>query len=786
LERLRLLHAVVSICNAISFAHSRGVIHRDLKPENVILGGFGEVLVLDWGLARTMSQETPEVSGVRVSDSIEVQATLSGHILGTPAYMSPEQAEGNIDQIDHRTDVYGLGAILFEVLAGQPPHTGGNSATLLKRIIQEPTPRARAVVPNTPPALDAVCAHAMEKDPARRYSSAADLAQDIERYLADEPVSVYREPRSVRVGRFVRRHRTAVSVATATLFFLTAGAIVGLFLWQSARNKRRAELLSLKSGIDSGESMAMNEVKQGHFKIAANLLGRLNERAASENALPLDMRQRIAVETERAARVADFYRLADLGERNEFFEYDDLAEDQCEAALKRLGVFDVPRWWEHLPSDDLAQPQREQFREDAFRQLILLASLRAKRGLVNFGRPEAADAYRRALELIELTRRFRPTQSAQTLETFCRLGLGQLAGLRPQAPIEPSCPADFYFIGMMHFWVGAAQDDAVGLALKMVQPLIGLDFTDSLTKSQSLLRLAVAGEPRQYWNNFMLGWAKLAAQDYVGAELMFDTCVAVRGDNALGYAYRGWSVLKQETEDTLPADRARLRRRGLDDLHRARQIEPVNPELAWLDAQALGFVSQPDESLAAYQRAVDLEPPLETWNGRRVQTDKKTYLQGMLTLATQTSEQNPRNPEAWSTLASAAWMLGQTMQAEQAAARALELRANDPRALAVRGDLARGRKQHESAEADFEAALAVAPKFWIAAAGRAAVHANQATPAKALADCDYLLGIAETDWQQVAAQLGRARALRQLGRPHEADAALQTARGIDPRAVEPP
>jgi serine/threonine protein kinase len=241
LERLRLLHAFVSICNAISFAHSRGVIHRDLKPENVILGGFGEVLVLDWGLARTMNQPTPDVSVVRVSDSIEVQATLSGHILGTPAYMSPEQAAGNIDQIEHRTDVYGLGAILFEVLAGRPPHMGGNSATLLKRIIQEPTPRAHAVVPSTPPALDAVCAHAMEKNPAQRYTSAKDLARDIERYLADEPVSVYREPVSVRAGRFVRRHRTAVSVATATLFFLTAGAVVGLFLWQSARDKRRAE-----------------------------------------------------------------------------------------------------------------------------------------------------------------------------------------------------------------------------------------------------------------------------------------------------------------------------------------------------------------------------------------------------------------------------------------------------------------------------------------------------------------------------------------------------------------
>jgi eukaryotic-like serine/threonine-protein kinase len=784
LERLRLLHALVSICNAISFAHSRGVVHRDLKPENVILGGFGEVLVLDWGLARTTAESKPGAQGIQLTDSVEVQATLTGHILGTPAYMSPEQAEGRIDLIDHRTDVYGLGAILFEILTGRAPHVGDDSATMLKRIIQEPTPRARDVAPSVPPALDAICAHAMEKNPTHRYPSSADLAHDVERYLADEPVSVYREPRSIRAARFVRRHRTMVSVATAAMLFLTIGAVVGLFLWQAARDKRRADLLSLQSGIESSESLILKEVKQGHFSIAANILSHLNDRAAAESSLPLDMRQRIAAESDRAMRIADFYRLSDLGERNEFLEYDDLGEDQCESALRRLGVFDAPRWSEHLPNDDLAPQQREQLREDAFREILLLASLRAKRGLMNFGHPEAADRYRQALELVEMSRQLRPTQSAQTLEAFCRLGLGQLFNLRPQAPIEPSCPADCYFIGTLHLWVGVVHDDAIVSALKMVQPLTGLDFTDSLAKSQTLLRQAVAGEPSQYWNYFMIGWARLAAQDFTGAELVFDTCVTLRGDNALGYSYRGLSILRQAAEAKEAARRAELQRRGLDDLARAREIEPLNPEPTWLDAQALAFVSRPDDALAAYQRAVDLEPPLETWNGRRVQVDKKRYLQGMLALATTTTKQHSQNPEAWSSLASAAWMLGQAEQAKKAVTSTLQLRANDPRALAVRGDLARQHKQFESALADFAAASAVAPKLWISAAGTASVHAAQKMPARALDDCDHLLEIAETDWQRVVAHLGRARALRSIGRPKEADTALAAAHEIDPHATE--
>ena len=125
----RLLQAFVSICQAIAFAHSRGVIHRDLKPENIILGSFGEVLVLDWGLAKLRGQS--ESVDVAVGPEIRSDETSAGQVLGTPAYMAPEQAAGQIAEIDERTDIYGLGAILFEILAGRPPHQGGDTTDLL-------------------------------------------------------------------------------------------------------------------------------------------------------------------------------------------------------------------------------------------------------------------------------------------------------------------------------------------------------------------------------------------------------------------------------------------------------------------------------------------------------------------------------------------------------------------------------------------------------------------------------------------------------------------------------
>src|SRR5262249_46743567 len=119
LELRELLMAFVGVCNAVAYAHSRGVIHRDLKPQKVVLGDFGEVIVLDWGLARVLGEAEGEAAEDRAPVSLSGEGsrdqTIAGQVLGTPAYMAPEQAEGRLDLIDARTDVYGLGAILYEL-----------------------------------------------------------------------------------------------------------------------------------------------------------------------------------------------------------------------------------------------------------------------------------------------------------------------------------------------------------------------------------------------------------------------------------------------------------------------------------------------------------------------------------------------------------------------------------------------------------------------------------------------------------------------------------------------
>jgi PAS domain S-box-containing protein len=185
LDLVALLTAFIAVCQTIAYAHSRGVIHRDLKGDNVMLGDFGEVIVLDWGLAKLMDQPDEEAADVARASVMETQdpgLTVQGEIIGTPAYMSPEQAEGRLDQIDQRSDIYGLGAMLYDILTGQPPFVGTNTLEVLKKAVRGNPAPPRELWPEVPPALEEVCLKALAKDRDNRFARAEDLAQEVQRW----------------------------------------------------------------------------------------------------------------------------------------------------------------------------------------------------------------------------------------------------------------------------------------------------------------------------------------------------------------------------------------------------------------------------------------------------------------------------------------------------------------------------------------------------------------------------------------------------------------------------
>ncbi len=224
-KRLALLPNVLAVADAIAYAHSQGVIHRDLKPRNVIVGEFGETIVIDWGLAKLLhGDEADDASGPTFAAGSGDDRTEAGTVMGTPAYMPPEQALG--EAVDQRADVYALGALLFHVLAGRPPVVGNSSDEMLATIVAGDAPSLGELQPGVPPDLLAIVAKATAHAPADRYPSARELAADLRKFQTGQLVSAHRYSRRQLALRWLRRHRTAVTVAAvAVAVLVTIGVI---------------------------------------------------------------------------------------------------------------------------------------------------------------------------------------------------------------------------------------------------------------------------------------------------------------------------------------------------------------------------------------------------------------------------------------------------------------------------------------------------------------------------------------------------------------------------------
>jgi serine/threonine-protein kinase len=265
------LSSFVAVCNAVAYAHSRGVLHRDLKPENIMLGPYGETLLVDWGLAKIVGRDDAVELKESSSDTQDQpSATLRpaaaggstptqlGSAVGTLAYMSPEQAAGLVDQLGPASDIYGLGSTLYTLLTGRVPFPEGNVEEIRQEVILGKVAAPRKVNPRVPVALEAVCLKAMALDPARRYASAQDVADEIEAWLADEPVRAWPEPLALRAGRWLRRHRTVVSGSLAAILVALVSLALGVVLLTAANQReRRAKELADQRGEEARQNFQM-------------------------------------------------------------------------------------------------------------------------------------------------------------------------------------------------------------------------------------------------------------------------------------------------------------------------------------------------------------------------------------------------------------------------------------------------------------------------------------------------------------------------------------------------
>lgn len=248
-----LLVCLIAACKSIAYAHSRAVVHRDIKPENIMLGNFGETLVIDWGCARVCKRDTKfKMSGAETIELREEYIQSESHSALTPRYASPEQLRGNVD-VGPESDIYSLGASLFKLLAGQSPHQNVPDSQILKVVLGKTPTDPQHVKRGVPTVLASICKKAMQFEPSDRYETAMAMADDLERFLGDIKTSVEKNSALGSISRTVRRNPRIIAgiIGAATLF-----GLVMTFLVLAENSARSKASEASKGRLEMAASMA--------------------------------------------------------------------------------------------------------------------------------------------------------------------------------------------------------------------------------------------------------------------------------------------------------------------------------------------------------------------------------------------------------------------------------------------------------------------------------------------------------------------------------------------------
>jgi hypothetical protein len=359
-----LLERFVAVCDAVAYAHARGVIHRDLKPANVMLGEYGETLVVDWGLTRHGADTGGFPSGL---DRDSRQETEWGQVMGTPAFMPPEQALGQQDKVGPRSDVYSLGATLYQLLTGKAPVQADTVAGVLDKVVRGERVPARQANPRVPRALEAVCEKAMAVRPSDRYESAKVLAEQVQRWLADEPVPG--DAVTVRLLRWSRRHPAFLSWGVTAGLVMLLGTILGLSL--TVGDVRR-ETIQTASALVRAEEGRSKEQDRAITAEAALARSRIAENRTQE-----------ILQAARRARAGDYLSAAEQ-----------VASQVAQGGLAGETLYDLA-WIQAVNAHHAARdatrplPEREKRAEGYAKNALSLLERAAERGY--FRDPRAAE-----------------------------------------------------------------------------------------------------------------------------------------------------------------------------------------------------------------------------------------------------------------------------------------------------------------------------------------------------------------------------------------------------------
>jgi tetratricopeptide (TPR) repeat protein len=762
----KLLARFVAVCDAIAYAHSRGVLHRDIKPANILVGPYGETLVVDWGLAKPGGEAAAcgldSEPTLRPSSADAVARTLAGAVKGTPAYMSPEQAAGRVDLMGPTSDIYSLGATLYHLLTGHRPFEDKDTQEVLRKVRKGLFKPPRQVNKQVPAALDAICRKAMAREPKERYPTAKALAEDIEHWLADEPVSAHREPLRARVGRWARRHKPLVAgVAAMVLTALVLGGGTGWWLHQQ-RQARLSEAMTRQRDAEQKAGFSMEQARQALTEgWEKHDTARLAEaRAEADKAVTVAQGAGEEVRAAAEALLAEVETKAALAEKNRrlMAALLDVAEPRETAAYQKDGSGRVMA---------LAQPSADERFAAAFRRWGL-------------------DVDKEPVEQVVARLIAQPGPVVQ--EVVAGLDVWALARRRDKRPesawrrlsdVANRLDADPHRRELRHLREsGALQRERE--AIRTVQALASLLGVSRVFVGPSRHRLRALARQMDPVKEPVLGVVALAralheAGDASGAEGVFRAALASRPGEVVLLAGLG-SLLEAQRPP-----------RWGEAIECYRAARAARPQLGIALAQALREVHRPAEAEAVVRDLVHRQPE---------NPDTPFYLGDAL------SDQKKFGPaeaayhkviqlqpaEAYYNLAAAYNNLGLALtnqkklaEAEAAYRKAIQLKPGDAAAYNNLGNALHEQKKLTEAGAAYRKAIQLKPDYAAAYSNLGVALRDQKKLAEAEAACRKAIQL-KPDYAEAYSNLGNA--LADQKKLPEAEAAYRKAIQLKPDYVE--
>jgi eukaryotic-like serine/threonine-protein kinase len=569
------------LARAMAYAHDEGIVHRDLKPANVLLSKDGQPKITDFGLAKRLESDSSQ--------------TKSGTLMGTPSYMAPEQARGEVREVGPLADVYALGVILYEMLVGRTPFLGASILDTLQQVrSQEPVPPSH-LQPKVPRDLETICLRCLQKDPHKRYASAAALAEDLRRFSAGEPILARRVGRVERAWRWCKRNPRVAALSAAVAVLLVAS--VGAFSVAAVRSAREQRTLG-EVRIHGKERIeqATKEIQVGNVRRAQDLLSWNDPHVESNRGLA-DMRAELHGLRGQVQLYSDIKRLADNARYHGLFGARGTLKEAQRHCLELVEIYkDLENKSGKAASGlpPLNTEQRQLLQEDIFETFVLGAHVESELAASSGNAEAVLAAAKKGLELLAQAEPLLPAtrllyrRRSEFFKTLGDAGAAKKDIERANA-IEPTSVVDRFWNGVNEHQLAEA-DRRRGNAKGMQE-----HYRTAIAEYASLLRI----RPDHYWTYFDWAWCQMQIGEPHGAIVGFTACIQLKPEIPWPYYNRGMVYWQLKQADV-----------AIQDFGAAIERNSQYADAFYNRGVALNSQGKAEQALADCQRAIELNPKL--------------------------------------------------------------------------------------------------------------------------------------------------------------------------------